>query len=185
MGMATILVMWPGSFEQNFVPRSQGSSKWNLTLNGPVVSDEKMFKVCGRRRRTTDDGRRRPTCPTAKWGKWTPGASGNIYSKYKYWCTMVAFCQCFYFVWCNYDCVSWTLRIVRILRWGTAAEWRLKPLFSRVALVFKIRRNGWQKVQSLFKDLHTTYFFWTLCLQIYAFLSAFFAASGSFWYTIC
>ena len=27
-----------------------------------------------------------------------------------------------------------------------------------VALVFKVRINGWQKVQSLFKGLHTTYF---------------------------
>ena len=37
---------------------------YDLTLFGPVVSEEKMFKECGRptdRRRT--DGRRRPTYP--------------------------------------------------------------------------------------------------------------------------
>ena len=70
MAMAAILVMWPGPFEQTFVPSSRRSSIWNLTLIGPVVSEEKMFKECGRRqttddgrRRTTDDGRRRPTYP--------------------------------------------------------------------------------------------------------------------------
>ena len=52
MGMAAILVMWPGTFEQTFVPPSNRSSIWNLTLIGPVVSDEKMFKECGRRRTT-------------------------------------------------------------------------------------------------------------------------------------
>ena len=53
MGMVSILVMWPGLFEQTFVPPSHRSSKWNLTLTGPVVSEEKMFKKCGRRRRST------------------------------------------------------------------------------------------------------------------------------------
>ena len=46
MVMAAILVMWPGPFEQTFVPPSYRSSTWNLTLIGPVVS-EKMFKECG------------------------------------------------------------------------------------------------------------------------------------------
>ena len=55
MGMATILVMWPGPFEQTFVPSSHGDSKWNLASIGPVVSEEEMFKECGRR---TDDRRR-------------------------------------------------------------------------------------------------------------------------------
>ena len=54
MGMAAILVMWPGPFEQTFVPPSQGDSTWNLASIGPVVSEEKMFKECGR---WTDDGR--------------------------------------------------------------------------------------------------------------------------------
>ena len=55
MGMAAILVMWPGQFEQTFVPVSYGVSIWNLSLIGPVVSEEKMFEnVDGR---TTDDGR--------------------------------------------------------------------------------------------------------------------------------
>ena len=42
MGMTAILVMWPGPFEQTFVPASQGVSIWNLSLSGPVVS-EKML----------------------------------------------------------------------------------------------------------------------------------------------
>ena len=53
MGMAAILVMWPGPFEQTFVPPYHGDSIWNLASIGPVVSEEKMFKECGRR---TDDG---------------------------------------------------------------------------------------------------------------------------------
>ena len=52
MGMAAILVMWPGPFEQTFVPPFQGGSSWNLTLIGPVVSEEKMFKESGRQRPT-------------------------------------------------------------------------------------------------------------------------------------
>ena len=43
MGIAAILVMWPGPFEQTFVPPSQGGSTWNLASIGPVVS-EKMFE---------------------------------------------------------------------------------------------------------------------------------------------
>ena len=49
MGMAATLVMWPGPFEQTFVPPSHGDSIWNLASIGPVVSEEKMFKECGRR----------------------------------------------------------------------------------------------------------------------------------------
>ena len=58
MSMAAILVMRPGPFEQTFVPPSIGGSIWNLTLIGPAVSEEKMFKECGRR---TRDDRRRTT----------------------------------------------------------------------------------------------------------------------------
>ena len=43
MGMAAILVMWPGPFEQNFVPPSHGDSIWNLASINPVVF-EKMFE---------------------------------------------------------------------------------------------------------------------------------------------
>ena len=49
MGMVAILVMLPGLFEQNFVPPSHGGSIWNLTLIGLAVSEDKMFKECGRR----------------------------------------------------------------------------------------------------------------------------------------
>ena len=52
MGMAAILVMWPGTFAQTFIPPSHRSSIWNFTLIGPVVSEEKMFKECGWRRVT-------------------------------------------------------------------------------------------------------------------------------------
>ena len=46
MGIAAILVMWPGPFEQTFVPPSHGDSIWNLAPICPVVSEE-MFKECG------------------------------------------------------------------------------------------------------------------------------------------
>ena len=76
MGMAASLVMWPGPFEQSFVPPSHRSSIWSLTLIGPVVSEEKMFKKCGRRRTTTYDGRLRPTypisSPLSRWAKNKP-----------------------------------------------------------------------------------------------------------------
>ena len=54
MGVAAILVMWPGPFEQTFVPASWGVSIWTLSLIGQVVSEEKMFENVDRR---TDDGR--------------------------------------------------------------------------------------------------------------------------------
>ena len=44
MGMAAILVMWPGPLEQTFIPPSQGGPIWNLASIGPVVSKEKMFE---------------------------------------------------------------------------------------------------------------------------------------------
>ena len=44
MGMAAILVMWPGPFEHTFVPLFHGDSIWNLASIGPVVFEEKMFK---------------------------------------------------------------------------------------------------------------------------------------------
>ena len=44
MGMAAILVMWPGPYEQTCDPPSKGVSIWNLSSIGPVVSEEKMFE---------------------------------------------------------------------------------------------------------------------------------------------
>ena len=44
MGMAAILLKWPGPVEQTFVPAPHGGSIWNLTLIGPVVFEEKMFE---------------------------------------------------------------------------------------------------------------------------------------------
>ena len=45
MGMAAILIMWPGLFEQAFVSPSQRGSSWNFTSNGLVVIEEKKFKI--------------------------------------------------------------------------------------------------------------------------------------------
>ena len=44
MGMAAILVMWPGLFEQTFVPPSQEGSIWKLVSIGSVLSEDKMFE---------------------------------------------------------------------------------------------------------------------------------------------
>ena len=44
MNMAAILVMWPGPFEQTFIPPYHRNFIWNLTLTGPVVSEEKILK---------------------------------------------------------------------------------------------------------------------------------------------
>ena len=56
MGMAAILVMWPGRFEQLFVPPAPGGYIWNLVTIGPVVLEEKSFEIVDGRRTTTDDG---------------------------------------------------------------------------------------------------------------------------------
>ena len=57
MGMVAILVLWLRAFEQTFVPASWGVSIWNLSLIGPVVSEEKMFEIVDRRK---PDDRRTP-----------------------------------------------------------------------------------------------------------------------------
>ena len=44
MGMAVILVKWPGPFEQTFIPPSHGGSTWNLASIGLAVSQEKKFE---------------------------------------------------------------------------------------------------------------------------------------------
>ena len=49
MGMAAILVI----NRDRFVPPSHGSSTLNLILIGQAVSEEKIFKECGRQ--TTED----------------------------------------------------------------------------------------------------------------------------------
>ena len=68
MGMVAILVMWLRPFDQTFVPPHQRSSIWNLTLIGPVVSEEKMFKECGHQ--TTDDRQTTETYQSYKLTKW-------------------------------------------------------------------------------------------------------------------
>ena len=44
MGMVAIFDMWPGLFEQAFVPPSNGGSTWNFSSIGLVVTEEKKFK---------------------------------------------------------------------------------------------------------------------------------------------
>ena len=61
MGMAAILVMWPGPFEQTFVPLSQEGSTWNLASIGSVVSEEKMFENVDTPTYTHTHGQERPT----------------------------------------------------------------------------------------------------------------------------
>ena len=75
MGMAAILVMWPGPFEQILVPLIPGGYIWNLVTIGPVVSEEKSFEIVDGRRTTTDDGRRRTTEPVYTIS--SPGAFGS------------------------------------------------------------------------------------------------------------
>ena len=43
MGMAAILVMWPGPREQTFVSLSHGGSTWNLASIGSAVSEKKTL----------------------------------------------------------------------------------------------------------------------------------------------
>ena len=59
MDMAAILVMWPGPFEQIFVPPSHRSSKWNLNLIAQWFLRRRCLKS------VDDDVRRRPTYPIA------------------------------------------------------------------------------------------------------------------------
>ena len=55
MGMAALLVMWPGPFEQTFVLPSHGDSIWNLASIGLVVSEEKIIENVDNIHTHTDD----------------------------------------------------------------------------------------------------------------------------------
>ena len=44
MDIVASLVMWPGPFEDAFVPPFQGGSTWNLASISLVVIEEKKFK---------------------------------------------------------------------------------------------------------------------------------------------
>ena len=54
MGMAAILVMWPGPFKQTVVLPSHGGSIRNLI--GQAVSEEKHLNCVDDERRRTDNG---------------------------------------------------------------------------------------------------------------------------------
>ena len=45
MGVSAILVMWPGPFEQTFVPPSHGGPIWNLTLTDQAVSEVHLWYI--------------------------------------------------------------------------------------------------------------------------------------------
>ena len=64
MGVAAILVMWPGPFKHTFVPPSHGGSLWNLTLIGQAVYEEIFLKS------VDDDGRHNGACLYYKLTKW-------------------------------------------------------------------------------------------------------------------
>ena len=44
MGLEAILVMWPRTVEQIFIPTSHGGSIWNLASNGLVFLEEKRLE---------------------------------------------------------------------------------------------------------------------------------------------
>ena len=106
MGVAAILVMWPGCREQNFVPPSQGGSTLNLALIGQAVSEKKMFEHCGRRR--TDDGRRRTpdhgytiSSPMSLRLRWAKNPAFCIYAKTKSQISGAVTDQCLKFCYIN------------------------------------------------------------------------------------
>ena len=55
IGLEAILVMWPGPFEQTFVPHPM-EAPYEIWLTGQAVFEEKIFKECGRRMTDDDDG---------------------------------------------------------------------------------------------------------------------------------
>ena len=66
MGMAAILVMWPGPFEQTFIPHPMEAPN-EIWLIGQAISEEKIFKECERRRTTTDGQRTQPILYAHLW----------------------------------------------------------------------------------------------------------------------
>ena len=52
MGLMTISVIWPSSFEQAFIPTPYWGFTWNLALIGQVVYEKTIFL------KSVDDGRK-------------------------------------------------------------------------------------------------------------------------------
>ena len=65
MGMAAILAMWPGPFEQIFISPSQEGSILNLASIGSVVSEEKTFGNVYKHTYIHKHGQQRPTYTTS------------------------------------------------------------------------------------------------------------------------
>ena len=79
MGVAAILVMWPGPREQTFIPPPHWGSIWNLASIGPAVLEKKIFENGGR----WTDGRRRTDDRPWLYYKLTnePKGSGELKTK--------------------------------------------------------------------------------------------------------
>ena len=63
-------VMWPGPFEQTFVPPSHRGSTWNLTSICPVVSKEKRFENTDRPQTTTTETTHTISSPVGQRLSW-------------------------------------------------------------------------------------------------------------------
>ena len=128
IGVAAILVIWPGPVEQTFIPPSHGGAIWNLILIGLVVSERKIFKECGRR---MDNG----VCP---YYKLTYEPKGSIELKRKRALGQDLFCViCNWAVW-NFDdkiqiscavclCKMENLAVTFCYLWLTEKLWLLPP----------------------------------------------------------
>ena len=96
MGMVASLVMWPGPFEQTFVPPSQGGCIWNLASIGPVVQRRRCLKMLTYTLHTYIHthihtyGRRRPAYPISspvslrlRWAKISQVNGTNMQGEYE------------------------------------------------------------------------------------------------------
>ena len=82
IGMAAILVIWPGPFERIFIPPSHWCAIWYRALTGPAVSEKKMFEECERR---TDDGQTTEPAYTIYKLTHEPKGSGELKSRWVRW----------------------------------------------------------------------------------------------------
>ena len=80
MGMAANLVMWPGAFEQTFVPPSHGGSMWNLTDWPSGFLRRRLLKRVDETTYDDDDGRTtEPFCTISSPNE--PKGSGELKKK--------------------------------------------------------------------------------------------------------
>ena len=126
MGMAAILVMWPGPFEQLFVPPTPGGYIWNLVTTGPVVSEEKSFEIVdGRRRRTTE-----PSHPIS-----SPGAFGSGELKNAGGATVVHLCTVSVMLYISTKFCEIISNSIKVIQWTQFLYWK----FQRGIILQKCR----------------------------------------------